>query len=474
MIDYRDDDSPRDACGVFGIWGHPHAVVLTHYGLYALQHRGQESAGMAVRDECGRLVLHRGMGLVADVFDAATMSELSGSATLGHVRYSTTGSSALANAQPLKVRMKAKNVALAHNGNLVNAEKIRDQLESEGSIFQTTSDTEVIAHLAARAPGDSMRQNLLRALQQVQGAYGFAALTSNALFAARDPHGIRPLSLGRLENGWVVASETCALDAAGATFIRDVAPGEMLIIDDDGINSVQIDPDNPRTEAFCIFEHIYFARPDSNMGGINVHQARKNMGRLLAQDHPVDADVVTGVPDSSLSAATGYAEETRIPYEMGLVRNRYIGRTFIQPGDELRQKGVRLKLNPLLKVVQNRRVVLVDDSIVRGTTSKTLVRLLREAGAREVHLRISSPPYRHPCYFGIDTSTRGQLIATDRSVDEVQQLIGADSLAYLSGERVVEASGGRLDDFCMACFTGNYCMAMNDANDKLALEVEKG
>ena len=315
-----------------------------------------------------------------------------------------------------------------------------------------------------------MREALLAALQQIRGAYALAILTPWALYAARDPQGIRPLCLGHLNGGWVVASETCALDTVGAHFVREVAPGEFLIIDDDGINSMRIENRTDRRPTPCVFEHIYFARPDSNIGGFNVHQARKNMGRFLAQDHPVEADVVTGVPDSSISAATGYAEEAGIPYEMGLVRNRYIGRTFIQPGDELRQRGVRLKLNPLLKVVQDRRVVLVDDSIVRGTTSKILVRLLREAGAREVHLRISSPPYRHACYYGIDTSAQGQLIAAGRSVAEVQQIIGVDSLAYLSEERVVRACGGEPGDFCLACFNGEYCVPIGEAGDKLSLE----
>ncbi len=463
------EDSPREECGVFGIWGCEQAQVFTHFGLYALQHRGQESAGIAARVSPTGLRLKRDMGLVSEVFSAEDIVDLESDAALGHVRYSTTGSSSAANAQPLVVRMKSTSVALAHNGNLVNARALREGLESSGSIFQTTADTEVVAHLAARESAKGIREGLLAALQQVRGAYAMVVLTPDGLFAARDPNGFRPLCLGRLGSGWVVASETCALDAVGAVFVRDVGPGEFLSIDDDGLTSGHIG-DAVGKPSLCIFEYIYFARPDSDIAGHNVHLVRKQLGRLLARDHHVEADVVTGVPDSSISAATGYAEEAGIPYEMGLVRNRYIGRTFIQPGDALRQRGVKLKLNPLRKVVKDRRVVLVDDSVVRGTTSKILVRLLREAGAREIHLRISSPPYRHPCYYGIDTSARGQLIASERSVEEIRSMVGADSLEFLSVERVAEAAGGDPSEYCVACFMGDYRVPIDPDGDKDSLE----
>ncbi|MFW5896563.1 MAG: amidophosphoribosyltransferase, partial [Bacillota bacterium] len=449
------DDFPKEECGVFGVWGCPHAQILTHFGLYALQHRGQESAGIAARVSPQKLALKRDMGLVSEVFTADDIEGLESDAALGHVRYSTAGDSTPENAQPLVVRMKSTSVALAHNGNLINAKSMRRRLEAGGSIFQTNADTEVIAHLAARESEKDLKDSLLSALRQVEGAYALVVLTPDGLYAARDPNGFRPLCLGRIEGGWVVASETCALDAAGAVFIRDLAPGELLSIDDDGMTSLRIG-ESVGKPSLCIFEYIYFARPDSDIAGLNVHQVRKEMGRYLARDHFVEADVVTGVPDSSISAASGYAEEAGIPYEMGLVRNRYIGRTFIQPKDALRQRGVKLKLNPLRKVVRDRRVVLVDDSVVRGTTSKILVRLLREAGAREIHLRISSPPYRYPCYYGIDTSARGQLIAAERSVEEIRTAVGADSLEYLSVERVAEAAGGMPSDFCVACFMGDY------------------
>ncbi len=463
------DDSPRDECGIFGIWGHEKAQVLTHFGLYALQHRGQESAGIAARVSPERLALRRDMGLVSEVFSAEDIRDLESDAALGHVRYSTTGGSSVENAQPLVVRMKSTSIALAHNGNLVNARELRRALESSGSIFQTSADTEVVAHLAARESDKGIRESLLAALGQVQGAYALVALTPDGLFAARDPNGFRPLCIGRVAGGWIVASETCALDAAGAVFVRDVGPGELLSIDDDGMTSSRIG--EPRgNPSLCVFEYIYFARPDSDIAGQNVHQVRKQLGRYLARDHHVEADVVTGVPDSSISAATGYAEEAGIPYEMGLVRNRYIGRTFIQPGDELRQRGVKLKLNPLRKVVQDRRVVLVDDSVVRGTTSKILVRLLREAGAREIHLRISSPPYRYPCYYGIDTSSRGQLIASERNVEEIRSMVGADTLAFLGVERVTQAAGGDPDDYCVACFQGDYRVPIDPMGDKSSLE----
>ncbi len=450
------NDSLREACGVCGVWNHTHASVLTYYALYALQHRGQESAGIAVsRGQNRPLALHRGVGLVAEVFDGADLDRLQGESAIGHVHYGRSGDSSMLNAQPLVVRLRSGSLGISHNGNLINGTELRRQLEQSGSIFQTTSDAEVLAHLTARAGREDIETNLLAALRQVRGAYALAILTPEAMFAARDPHGLRPLSLGRVGDGWMVASETCALDTAGAEFVRDVEPGEFVRIDGEDVHSSRISNSDVRP-APCVFEYIYFARPDSNLAGRNVHQVRKRLGEYLAQDHPVVADVASGVPDSSISAATGYAEAADIPYEMGLVRNRYIGRTFIQPEDRLRQLGVNLKLNPLDMVIRDARVVLVDDSIVRGTTSRILVQLLREAGAREIHLRISSPPYRYPCRYGIDTSSRGDLIAAGRTVDEIEQLVGADSLRYLSEDRIAEAAGGSRDDFCTACFSGCY------------------
>ncbi len=384
---------PQDECGVFGIFNHSDAARMTYYGLYALQHRGQESAGIIVSDG-KHLSSHKGMGLVSEVFDDEVIGGLKGQSAIGHVRYSTTGSSLLQNAQPLLIRHRRGELALGHNGNLVNAAAIRRELEEQGSIFQTTVDTEVVAHLIARLGKNGIESAVAESLGRVQGGFAMVFLTVDKLIAARDPHGIRPLSLGRLGDSWVVASESCAFDTVGAEFVRDLEPGEMVMVDRDGVRSVQF----ARREAdhLCIFEFIYFARPDSNLNGRNVHAVRKQLGRNLAQEQPCEADLVTGVPDSSLSAASGYAEATGIPYEVGLIKNRYIGRTFIQPGQATRVSGVQLKLNAIRKVVDGQRVVLVDDSIVRGTTSRHIVRLLRQAGAKEVHLRISSPPYCHP------------------------------------------------------------------------------
>ena len=466
---------PAEECGVFGIFDHPEAARLTYYGLYALQHRGQESAGIAVSD--GRcLAIHKGMGLVSEVFGDETINGLGGTSAIGHVRYSTTGSSLLANAQPLVVRHRRGELALAHNGNLVNAAAIRQELEEEGSIFQTTVDTEVVAHLVARAGRNGIESAVEESLRTVQGGFAFVFLTPDRLLAARDPNGFRPLSLGRLGDAWVVASESCAFDTVGAEFVRDVAPGELVIVDGHGLRSVQVRP--AVRPSLCVFEYIYFARPDSNLNGLNVHAARKNLGRQLAREHPADADLVTGVPDSSISAATGYAEEAGIPYEVGLVKNRYVGRTFIQPAEVSRVTGVRLKLNALRKVVEGRRVVLVDDSIVRGTTSRHIVGLLRSAGAREVHLRISSPPYLHPCHYGIDTSAAADLVATGKAVEEIRRLVDADSLGYLSATGMQSAiNGGAVDAdregggrHCLACFNGDYPVNVAGAAGKFALE----
>jgi amidophosphoribosyltransferase len=446
----------HEECGVFGVWNHPDAARVTNYALYALQHRGQESAGIAVVDG-PHMRQRRGMGLVAEVFSSEDILALPGHAAAGHVRYSTTGSSHLTNAQPLVFAFRQGNLALAHNGNLINARQLRDTLEEQGSIFQTTSDTEVVAHLIARAGHPDFIASVRESMRAVEGGYAMVLLTNDRLIALRDPNGLRPIALGQLGAAWVVASETCAFDTIGATFVRDIEPGEMLVIDDTGVHAERF-ARAPR-KALCTFEYIYFARPDSDIDGINVHTVRKQLGRVLARACPVAADVVTGVPDSSISAAIGYAEEARIPYEIALVKNKYIGRTFIQPSQEQRERGVNLKLNAVRKVVEGKRVVIVDDSLVRGTTSAHLVRLVRTAGATEVHLRIGSPPITHPCFYGIDTSDRTKLIAAQQSVANIERFIGADSLAYLSEEEMLRAFGvtdRQHHPFCNACFTGKY------------------
>lgn len=456
----------REECGVFGVLGHADAARMAYYGLYALQHRGQESAGIVTSHD-GRLHLRKGMGLVSEVWNGGP-PDLPGDMALAHVRYSTTGSVSLANAQPLLVSFRQGEVALAHNGNLINAIKLRERFEENGSIFQTTSDTEVIAHLMARSGCHALEDSLVYALQEVKGAFALGLLTPNSLVAARDPLGIRPLCLGRLGDAYVVSSETCGLDAVGATFWRDLEPGEIVIIDRDEPRSIRF-AERGR-HALCVFEFIYLARPDSNLIGANVHLVRKELGRLLARDHPAPGDVVIGVPDSSISAASGFAEESGIPYEIGLIKNRYVGRTFIQPTKQSRADGVRIKFNPVREVLKGKRVVLVDDSIVRGTTLRRLVALVRSTGAEEVHVRISSPPYRHPCYYGIDTATKKDLVGADRDVEGIREQIGADSLAYLRIERLAEAIGCRVDELCAACFTGDYPVPPEGELDKYALE----
>ena len=448
----------REECGVFAVAGHPRAVEMVYYGLYALQHRGQESAGIAYRSG-GRIRSRKGMGLVSDVFPGDVIAGMQGDAAVGHVRYSTYGESRAENAQPITVKMWRGQYALAHNGNLVNARELRDRLEREGSIFQTTSDSEVILHLLARASQADPLNAFSDALSQVKGAYSVVALTSDGLLAAKDPHGFRPLCLGRVEGAYVISSETCGLDAVGAEFLGEISPGEVLYIPvGDPASSIPRRVQMPKAAgpALCVFEFIYFARPDSDIYGLNVHSARKALGRRLAQKGPVEADLVTGVPDSSLSAASGFAEEAGIPYEMGLVKNRYIGRTFIAPEQTLRELGVRIKLNPLKSLVDGKRVVLVDDSIVRGTTSKYIVGLLRSAGAKEVHVRISSPPYRFPCYYGIDTSSAGELAAASMDIEAVRKMIGADSLVHLTVDDLREVLGGNVRGFCYSCFNGDY------------------
>jgi amidophosphoribosyltransferase len=449
-------DHPSEECGVFGVFGHPEAARLTHLALIALQHRGQEAAGIASVDG-ERMYSHRGLGLVADVFSRDDLNRLAGHAAIGHVRYSTAGSNTVENAQPLTFRTHSGNLALAHNGNLVNAPALRVLLERQGSLFQSSSDTEVVAHLIARSVHAELLDNVRASVSMVKGGYAFVFLSDDQLIALRDPYGLRPLALGRLGDAYVVASESCAFETIGATFLRDVEPGETIVVDHAGLRSLP--PTQPTRRAMCTFEHIYFARPDSDIDGWNVHAVRKRLGRILAERHPAAGDIVIGVPDSSVSAAAGFAEQSGIPLEMGLVKNKYVARTFIQPSQEQRDAGVRLKLNAVRSVVDGRRVVLIDDSIVRGTTSRRLVRLLREAGATEVHVRISSPPYKHPCHYGIDTSSKGQLIAQDHSIAEICTEIEADSLEFLTVDELMEAFGLPADQpypFCNACFTGRY------------------
>lgn len=462
-------DLPREECGVFGIFLPGGTVAqLTCYGLYALQHRGQESAGIAVSDG-KKIQVEKGMGLVSEVFGQGERKQsLDVFAAVGHVRYSTMGLSLLVNAQPLVFRYHGGYLAVAHNGNLVNGHELRHRLEAEGSIFQTTTDSEIIAHLIARSGEKSLEEAVRTAVRNLHGAYTFILLTEDKLIALRDPRGIRPLSLGKINGGFVFASETCAFDTVGADFVRDIEPGEMVVVDRDGVRSSRFSEMAER--ALCIFEFIYFARPDSNLHGQNVHQARKNLGRRLAAEHQVSADIVTGVPDSSLSAASGVAEALGLPYEMGFVKNRYIGRTFIQPVQESRALGVQLKLNPIRQVVAGKRVIMVDDSIVRGTTSSRIIEMLRSAGAREVHVLISSPPVIHPCFYGIDTSTSDELIGARLGAQEIARFIGADSLGYLSQQGMLEAVGLPAAGMCTACFSGCYPVRVDNCSGAYSLE----
>lgn len=448
----------NEECGVFGIWGHPEASQITYYGLHSLQHRGQEGAGIVSTDG-EKLVAVKGEGLVNEVFGNGRLQDLgAGKAAIGHVRYATAGGGGYENVQPLLFHSQSGSLALAHNGNLVNANALKHQLETMGSILQTTSDTEVLAHLIKRSGYTLLKDRVKNALSMLKGAYAFLIMTETEMMVALDPNGLRPLSLGKLNDAYVVASETCAFDVVGAEFIRDIEPGELLIIDNGGLHSERFTLHTQR--AMCSMEYIYFSRPDSNIDGINVHTARKSLGKQLAMESAVEADVVTGVPDSSISAAIGYAELSGIPYELGLIKNRYVGRTFIQPSQSLREQGVKMKLSPVRGVVEGKRVVMVDDSIVRGTTSRRIVKMLRDAGATEVHVRISSPPIKNPCFYGIDTSTHEELIASSHSVEEMREIIGADSLAFLSPGGMVEAIDrpfdGETRGQCMACFTGKY------------------
>ncbi len=458
---------PGEECGVFGVVGHDDASFMNYYALHVLQHRGQESCGICSTD--GTKFHHkRGMGLVKDVFGQKDLEELTGFAAIGHVRYSTSGDSHQVNAQPLIFRYRGGELAIATNGTLTNAGQLRDELEDDGSIFQTTTDTEVLAHLIARSREKTTEGAIRDALQRVRGAYAFLILTNDSLIAARDPNGFRPFSMGKRDDATLFASETCAFDVVGGENVREVRPGEMIILDREGFRSVQFAP--PARRGICTMEYVYFARPDSDIDGINVHSARKRLGKRLAEEAFVEADLVTGVPDSSLSAAIGYAEQAEIPYELGLIKNRYTARTFIQPSQSLREQGVKMKLAVVRKVVEGKRVVMLDDSIVRGTTSLRIVQLLREAGAAEVHVRISSPPFRNPCFFGIDTPSRKDLMAANHDVESMRKKIGADSLYFLSKEGMVEAIGRDVVDspdrgHCLGCFTNEYPAPTNHDED---------
>jgi amidophosphoribosyltransferase len=458
----------REACGVFGVYAPNEDVArVTFFGLYALQHRGQESAGIATSNS-RTINLKTGMGLVSQVFDEDDLSYLPGRFAIGHTRYSTTGASRIDNAQPLRVSGPNGELALGHNGNIVNAAEMRDELSRQGVSFITGSDSEVIAQMLAHAPGVDWKERWAHVMRRLNGAYSLAVITPDAIMMARDPMGNRPLCLGKLDGGWVSASESCAFDHLGATFIREVEPGEVIYIDAEGLQSFK--PLEAQREAFCIFEYIYFARPDSVLGGKLVYPLRMNLGRELAKEWPADADVVIGVPDSATAAAIGYSQASGIPFVEGLVKNRYVGRTFIQPDQRLREVGVHLKFNPLPEILHDKRVVLVDDSIVRGTTTPRVIQMLRKAGAREVHMRVTSPPITHPCFYGIDMGTRWELIAAHKKLEEIREHIGADTLGYLSQQGLVNALSVTREKTCMACFNGQYPSPVPLQMDKLAME----
>jgi amidophosphoribosyltransferase len=465
------DECVHESCAVFGIYGHPEAANLTYLGLYALQHRGQESSGI-VASNGEKVHSEIGMGHVADIFDENRLSKLNGHMAIGHNRYSTAGESGIVNAQPFLIDHSRGILALGHNGNLVNAGRLRGELENSGSIFRSTTDSEVILHLIARSSEEETEPAILDALNRLEGAFTLTMMTRDTLIGVRDPHGFRPLVLGKLDkdNGepaWVLASETCALDLIDAEFEREILPGEMLIVDENGPRSIFPFPATEPKQ--CIFEFIYFARPDSHIFGDNVYSVRRNLGVQLAKENPIDADMVIPVPDSGLAVATGYAAESGIPMEMGLVRNHYVGRTFIEPQNAIRHFGVKVKLNPINSFLEGKRVVVVDDSIVRGTTSRKIVEMIRHAGASEVHMRISSPPITSPCYFGIDMPTHEELIASESTVEEIRAHLGADSLSYLSLEGLDKCVEPRQNNFCSACFTGNYPLQIETHDAQLSL-----
>lgn len=465
----HENHKPKDECGVFAVFGHPDAALLTYYGLFALQHRGQESAGIvSAKGSDSPFAHHKAMGLVSQVFSMEDLEALSGTRAIGHVRYSTTGSSTAKNAQPFVVDTGRGQLAVAHNGNLVNAALLRDELEAKGSIFQTTVDSEIVLHLLAQPSTD----NVLASLRRIEGAFSIVLMGEREIIGFRDPYGFRPLCLGKKDGAYVLSSESCAFDLIQAEFIRDVEPGEVVIIDNNGIRSEF--PFRTARTAFCIFEYVYFARPDSNVGGITVSKARVEMGRELARQFPAEADLVVPVPDSGIFAALGFSEELGIPYFPAFVRNHYIGRTFIQPSQSMREFNVRVKLNLIAEAVKDKRVVVIDDSIVRGTTARSRVVNLREAGAKEVHMRISCPPHKNACYYGIDFPDPEKLLANQCTLEEIRKYLGADSLGYLSEEGMVRATGRPKDDFCMACFNGEYPLPYDEKFDKLIMEKRSG
>jgi amidophosphoribosyltransferase len=465
-------DYPKHYCGVFGVFGHPNAAELTYYGLYALQHRGQESAGIVTCDN-RQFHTHRGMGLVSQIFKGDVLQQLAGNMAIGHTRYSTTGSSLLCNAQPLTVDCARGQIAIAHNGNLTNAAELRDELESRGSIFQTTVDSEIILHLMAQPGENGQGNSLINAIRRIEGAYSLAIMTETELIGVRDPFGFRPLCLGRIDGAWILASETCALDLIHAKFVRDIEPGEIVVINQDGVTSLQAFPEQER-RAFCIFEYVYFARPDSTIANRNVYKVRVEMGRQLAREFPISADVVIPVPDSGNCAALGYSLESGIPFEMAFVRNHYVGRSFLQPSQLIRDFDVRVKLNLITELVKGKRVIVVDDSIVRGTTCKARVNNLKEAGAKEVHVLVSCPPHMHPCVYGIDFPDRAKLMAANHSLEEIRRYLNADSVHYLSQQGLVKATGLPASSFCMACYDGNYPVRFDPAVDKHIIERRNG
>lgn len=445
-------DKPREACGIVAVYGHPEAAKLAYLGLYALQHRGQESAGIVASDG-GQLRAHRGDGLVNDVFTQPDLDKLPGNMAIGHVRYSTTGSSCLNNAQPLMANYRGGQLALAHNGNITNALELRKELEARGAIFGNTTDSEVLLHLIAQSTSDDFEEALSTSLIRMEGAYSILLQTPDRIVALKDPHGIRPLCMGTRDGATIIASESCALDIMDAQYLREIRPGEMVVLDAEGTRVLH--PFPPTDEKFCVFELIYFSRPDSIMANRSISSVRYSLGRQLARECPVDADIVIPVPDSSNSAADGYAKEIGLPFKFGLIRNHYVGRTFIEPEDRIRHFGAKIKFNPVRSVLRDQRVVIVDDSIVRGTTGKKIVEMVRKAGAREVHFRASAPPWRNPCFYGIDTPTEKELIANRMSIDEIAKYMGADSMGYLTVEGMLEAVPGQLG-YCSACFTGQY------------------
>jgi amidophosphoribosyltransferase len=464
------DGELRDACGVVGVYSREDDVArVAFFGLYALQHRGQESAGIAASDG-ERITTQTAMGVVGQAFQEEDLVGLTGHLAIGHTRYSTTGSNNIANAQPIMSKGPNIEIALAHNGNVINAVELKEELASWGCTFTSTSDSEIVAHLITNAPASNWEERIAYCMRRLEGAYSLAVMTKDAVFGIRDPLGVRPLCIGKLNGGWVIASESCALDHVGAEYIREVEPGEAVMVDDQGLRTIyQREPDGKT--AMCIFEHIYFARPDSILGGKLVYKSRMAMGAELAREHPVDADMVIGVPDSATAAAVGYSQEAGIPFAEGLVKNRYVGRTFILPDQRLRELGVRNKMNPLPELINGKRIVVVDDSIVRGTTTPHVIGLLRKGGAKELHLRVCAPPIMWPCHFGIDMATRRELLAANKTVDEIREYVGADSLGYLSHEGLVSSVGLGKSKVCMACFTGNYPIPVQLEMDKLVLEV---